>query len=41
MLFGPWMNGVTTFMYNGRFDAAKELELIGALWSYYLLRAAD
>ncbi len=28
MLFGPWMNGVTTFMYNGRFDAAKELELI-------------
>ncbi len=29
VLFGPWMNGVTTFMYNGRFDAAKELELIG------------
>ena len=28
VLFGPWMNGVTTFMYNGRFDAAKELELI-------------
>jgi len=29
VLFGPWMNGVTTFMYNGRFDAAKELELVG------------
>ena len=28
VLFGPWMNGVTTFMYNGRFDAAKELELL-------------
>jgi acyl-coenzyme A synthetase/AMP-(fatty) acid ligase len=28
VLFGPWMNGVTTFMYDGRFDAAKELELI-------------
>jgi acyl-coenzyme A synthetase/AMP-(fatty) acid ligase len=28
VLFGPWMNGVTTFMYNGRFDAAKELDLI-------------
>jgi acyl-coenzyme A synthetase/AMP-(fatty) acid ligase len=27
-LFGPWMNGVTTFMYNGRFEAAKELELL-------------
>jgi acetyl-CoA synthetase/medium-chain acyl-CoA synthetase len=28
VLFGPWMNGVTTFMYNGRFDPAKELDLI-------------
>jgi acyl-coenzyme A synthetase/AMP-(fatty) acid ligase len=29
VLFGPWMNGVTTFMYNGRFDPLKELELLG------------
>jgi medium-chain acyl-CoA synthetase len=29
VLFGPWMNGVTTFMYNGRFDPKKELELLG------------
>ncbi|HYR79966.1 MAG TPA: AMP-binding protein, partial [Candidatus Dormibacteraeota bacterium] len=28
VIFGPWMNGVTTFMYNGRFDAQKELELL-------------
>lgn len=28
VLFGPWMNGVTTFMYNGRFEPAKELELL-------------
>jgi acyl-coenzyme A synthetase/AMP-(fatty) acid ligase len=28
VLFGPWMNGVTTFMYNGRFDPKKELELL-------------
>lgn len=28
LIFGPWMNGVTTFMYNGRFDAKKELELL-------------
>jgi medium-chain acyl-CoA synthetase len=28
VLFGPWMNGVTTFMYNGRFDAARELDLL-------------
>ena len=28
VLFGPWMNGVTTLMYNGRFDAKKELELL-------------
>jgi acyl-coenzyme A synthetase/AMP-(fatty) acid ligase len=28
VLFGPWMNGVTTFMYNGRFDPKKQLELL-------------
>ncbi len=28
VLFGPWMNGVTTFMYNGRFEPEKELELL-------------
>ncbi|HVA80858.1 MAG TPA: AMP-binding protein, partial [Candidatus Binataceae bacterium] len=28
VLFGPWMNGVTTFMYNGRFDPKRELELL-------------
>ena len=28
VLFGPWMNGVTTFMYHGRFDPAKELDLL-------------
>ena len=28
VIFGPWMNGVTTFMYNGRFEAKKELELL-------------
>jgi acyl-coenzyme A synthetase/AMP-(fatty) acid ligase len=28
VLFGPWMNGVTTFMYNGRFEPNKELELL-------------
>jgi len=28
VLFGPWMNGITTFMYNGRFEPAKELELL-------------
>jgi acyl-coenzyme A synthetase/AMP-(fatty) acid ligase len=28
VLFGPWMNGVTTFMYNGRFDPKKELDLL-------------
>jgi acyl-coenzyme A synthetase/AMP-(fatty) acid ligase len=28
VLFGPWMNGVTTFMYNGRFEPRKELELL-------------
>ncbi len=28
VLFGPWMNGVTTFMFNGRFEPKKELELL-------------
>ncbi len=28
VLFGPWMNGVTVFMYNGRFEPMKELELL-------------
>ncbi|MGH7813614.1 MAG: acyl-CoA synthetase [Candidatus Binataceae bacterium] len=28
LLFGPWMNGAATFMYNGRFDPKKELELL-------------
>ncbi|HXW83343.1 MAG TPA: acyl--CoA ligase [Candidatus Binataceae bacterium] len=28
VLFGPWMNGATTLMYNGRFDPKKELELL-------------
>ena len=28
VLFGPWMNGVTTFMYNGRFDPKKQFELL-------------
>ncbi len=28
VLFGPWMNGVTVFMYNGRFEPAKEMELL-------------
>ncbi|MBF6568988.1 MAG: acyl--CoA ligase [Candidatus Binataceae bacterium] len=27
-LFGPWMNGVTTLMYNGRFDPKKQLDLL-------------
>ena len=27
VLFGPWMNGVTTFMYHGRFDPKKQFEL--------------
>ncbi|MGH7905792.1 MAG: acyl-CoA synthetase [Candidatus Binataceae bacterium] len=29
VLFGPWMNGAATFMYNGRFEPKKELELLG------------
>jgi len=28
ILFGPWMNGVTTFMYNGRFDPQRQFELL-------------
>jgi acetyl-CoA synthetase/medium-chain acyl-CoA synthetase len=28
VIFGPWMNGVTTFMYGGRFDPKKQLELL-------------
>jgi acetyl-CoA synthetase/medium-chain acyl-CoA synthetase len=28
VLFGPWMNGVTVFMYNGRFEPKKEMELL-------------
>ena len=29
VLFGPWTNGITTFMYNGRFDPKKQLDLLG------------
>ncbi|MHB8381550.1 MAG: acyl-CoA synthetase [Candidatus Binataceae bacterium] len=28
VLFGPWMNGAATFMYNGRFEPRRELELL-------------
>src|SRR5271157_1648660 len=28
VLFGPWMNGITTLMYNGRFEPKQELDLI-------------
>jgi acyl-coenzyme A synthetase/AMP-(fatty) acid ligase len=28
VLFGPWMNGTAVFMYNGRFEPKKELELL-------------
>jgi acyl-coenzyme A synthetase/AMP-(fatty) acid ligase len=28
VLFGPWMNGNTVFMYNGHFDPQKEFELL-------------
>ena len=28
VLFGPWMNGATVLMYNGRFEPRKELELL-------------
>jgi medium-chain acyl-CoA synthetase len=27
-LFGPWMNGVATFMYNGALEPQKQLELL-------------
>jgi len=29
VLFGPWMNGATVFMYDGRFEPKKEMELLG------------
>ena len=28
VLFGPWMNGVPVFMYHGRFDPERELDLL-------------
>lgn len=28
VLFGPWMNGITTFMFNGRFDPKRQFELL-------------
>ncbi len=28
VLFGPWMNGTTTFMYDGRFDPEREMDLL-------------
>jgi acetyl-CoA synthetase/medium-chain acyl-CoA synthetase len=28
VLYGPWMNGVPVFMYNGRFDPERELDLL-------------
>src|SRR5690606_38149555 len=28
VLFGPWGVGAPTFMYNGRFDPVRELELL-------------
>jgi acyl-coenzyme A synthetase/AMP-(fatty) acid ligase len=28
VLFGPWMNGVATFMYNGLLEPQKQLELL-------------
>ena len=28
VLFGPWMNGVPTFMFNGRFDPERELDIL-------------
>jgi len=31
VLFGPWMNGVPIFMYDGRFDPDRELDLL-ARW---------
>jgi acetyl-CoA synthetase/medium-chain acyl-CoA synthetase len=28
VLFGPWMNGVPIFMYHGRFEPARQLDLL-------------
>src|SRR6266481_3910330 len=28
VLFGPWMNGIPVFMFNGRFDPERELDLL-------------
>jgi medium-chain acyl-CoA synthetase len=28
VLFGPWMNGIPVFMYHGRFDPDRELDLL-------------
>ena len=28
VLFGPWMNGVPVFMFNGRFDPEREFDLL-------------
>ncbi len=28
VLFGPWMNGVPVFMYHGRFEPARQLDLL-------------
>jgi acetyl-CoA synthetase/medium-chain acyl-CoA synthetase len=28
VLFGPWMNGVPVFMFSGRFDPERELDLL-------------
>jgi acetyl-CoA synthetase/medium-chain acyl-CoA synthetase len=28
VLFGPWMNGVPVFMYHGRFDPEREMDLL-------------
>jgi acetyl-CoA synthetase/medium-chain acyl-CoA synthetase len=28
VLYGPWMNGVPVFMYGGRFDPERELDLL-------------
>ncbi|MGH9811303.1 MAG: acyl-CoA synthetase, partial [Terriglobia bacterium] len=28
LIFGPWMNGATTFMYNGPAEARKQLDLL-------------
>jgi acetyl-CoA synthetase/medium-chain acyl-CoA synthetase len=28
VLFGPWMNGIPVFMYHGRFDPERQLDLL-------------